>query len=190
MSKKKDRSSDLPVIPVEWVPVRRGKFFCSPQCGSHCTKVEYDKAYRGSVTLVMLLKGSGWRGEVWESPIDWRFKATSGPLTVFGDFFGKSGQARYACTMLGRQPDNFVSDDPNEAVAHILDHCIAGANSALETLFDACTVGDRLSEFFRVFSQHKAVEFLRYPEGRSLEEAARFALGKHKVSAKRGKKAK
>ena len=189
MSKKKDRSSDLPVIPVEWVPVRRGQFYCSPACGCRCLHVDYVRASKGAQKLLKLLKGEGWQSAVWENA-GWHFKTESGPLTVFGDHFGKNGAARFACTMLGRQPDNFVSDDPNEAVAHILDHCIAGANSALETLFDACTVGDRLSEFFRMFSQHKAVEFLRYPGGRSIEGAARFALGKHKLPNGKRKKAK
>ena len=162
MSKKRNRLSDLPVIPLEWVPVRRGPLYCSPACGCRCLHVDYIRASKGAHKLLKQLKGEGWQTAVWESA-GWHFKAESEPLTVFGDHLGEHGAIRYACTMLG-QPDNFVSDDPNEAVAHILDHCLAGADRALGDLFKACSVAHQRHEFFRVFSQHSAVKFLNDPE--------------------------
>jgi hypothetical protein len=80
--------------------------------------------------------------------------------------------------MIGRRADDFMSGDPNEAVEHTLQHCIAGACRGFAELFEACTVANMKPEFFRVFAQLPAIEFLRYPGGRSVEEAARFALGK------------
>ena len=65
MKQRTKRSTNCqPVGDESSKPVRRGKLYCSPACGCCCTKTAYDKAYRASVTLVMLLKGGGWLGEV------------------------------------------------------------------------------------------------------------------------------
>ena len=135
-------------------------------------RVDYVRATKGAKQLLKKLDGEGWQTTVWEKA-GWHFKAESGPLAVFGDYFGKNGAARYACTVLGHKPDNFVSGDPNEAVAHTLDHYLAVASRSLEILFDACAVSHstilKHHEFFRVFSQHPAVEPLRHPGGRSID---------------------
>lgn len=176
MKHSKVRTNCHPVLAKESTPVRRGKIYCSPSCGFHCTKVGYDKAYRASVTLVMLLKGSGWLGEVWESQLDWRFKASAGPLTVFGDHKGPRNMARYSCAMVGIVPDNFWSKDPNVAVAHTVEHCLAGAIKGMTKLFEACQAANMTSEFFRQFTQLDAIEFLRYPAGRSRVDEALMKL--------------
>ena len=134
MPKKKAQSSKLPLVSKEWVPVRQGRFFCSPACRCRCLLADNIRATKGATLLLKKLKGMGWQSVVWEN-LGWHFKAVSGPLTVFGDYLGKDGTARYSCTMSGQKPDNFTSSDPNEAVAHTLDYCLAVADKALGHLY-------------------------------------------------------
>jgi len=49
-----------------WIPVLKGKQYCSPACGFGCTKKDYDSAINKSNDLCKEL-GKNWTSEVWEN---------------------------------------------------------------------------------------------------------------------------
>jgi hypothetical protein len=156
---------------ANWKPVRKGAIFCSPACGGGCTRADYLRAVQGAKQMRNQLRGHGWQVVTVEGD-SWNVKAASGPLTILSDYRGKGGKVRYACSMGGNLPGYVTFDEPNEAVEYTVNHCIAGADMGLGMLFDACSVSGLKSSFFRVFSQHRAVEFLRHPGTLSKADAA------------------
>ena len=66
-----------------WVPVRRGKIYCSPACGGNCTHKEFLSATRKANALAKEL-GVGWKPVVREN-LGWNFRAVLGVFEVFQD---------------------------------------------------------------------------------------------------------
>ena len=69
-----------------WVPVLKGKTFCSPGCGASCTKVAHDTAHKQAKTLATTLKkitSKEWVPRVWEN-LGWHYSVTikEGDLTI------------------------------------------------------------------------------------------------------------
>lgn len=58
--------------PLSWKPVLRGHFYCSPACGSSCTKAEYDRAVKMAGETIKRLKTRGWVAQLWEN-CGWHF---------------------------------------------------------------------------------------------------------------------
>ena len=57
-----------------WTPITRpGGIYCSPGCGSNCTKADHDEAQRKGAELAQRL-GPGWKADVWEN-CRWHYAA-------------------------------------------------------------------------------------------------------------------
>lgn len=107
-------------------PVLNGRTYCSPFCGSGCTKDEHDKAKAiGVMTLKRLKNPAGWKIRVWEN-MGWHVQLKKGGMNLhirtYGDkieystLFSAEGGS-------GGDPswtDQFRSEDPNKAVEHQL----------------------------------------------------------------------
>ncbi len=63
-----------------WKPVRRGRKYCSPACGSGCTHADFLAKKRKAAALVKAL-GKGWRQDVWEN-LGWHYGAKHKELGV------------------------------------------------------------------------------------------------------------
>lgn len=63
-----------------WVPIHRGRIYCSPACGLGCTRAEYEKAFKDCADLCKLL-GPGWEPEVWEN-LGWHYACNKGVLRL------------------------------------------------------------------------------------------------------------
>ena len=70
MNKKKSEGQ----TPL-WDPVLRGKTFCAPACGNHCTKAAHDKAQQDAKALAKRL-GPEWKPRVWEN-LGWHYSVTA-----------------------------------------------------------------------------------------------------------------
>lgn len=163
----------------DWEPVLKGSIYCSPACGGRCTKAAFDKAVLGAAGVVKALGGKGWQACIWEN-LGWHFKVVAGSLAIDCNYNDPKGTARYTATMYGRNPDSFTSKNPREAVEHLVTHCLNAAARSLSDLFAASEAASLKEEFYRVFTETAAVEFLRYPGWGSIEGAARYALRKNK----------
>lgn len=67
----------------DWNPVtykRDGERYCSPACGHHCLKEDYDKAVKLADALCKRL-GKGWESRVWENG-GWHFSVKKGKLEL------------------------------------------------------------------------------------------------------------
>lgn len=113
-------------------PVQVGNTYCSPACGWGCKLANYKKAVRGATALQKKLKGN-WKGRVFEN-LGWHFDASSGPLTVVGDYHGENGTARYTCYLEGHLVTRGSYSDPREAVEKVLQHCSSSAATGLTIL--------------------------------------------------------
>lgn len=74
-------------IDNEWIPVLRGRFYCSPRCGCKCTKAAYDTATKKSQELADRL-GDGWAPHTWENG-GWHWEVAKGPCV--DERFGAGG---------------------------------------------------------------------------------------------------
>ena len=148
----------------------------------------YRQAVRDAEFLVTMLDTPDWQPEIWEN-LGWLFRATAGSLTVFGDRHTTDGSLRFSCSMNGIVPDKHVDKNPNNAVYHTVNHCIRGASKGLSQLFQAVKAANLTSDFFREFTQHEAIEFIRFPVGRSKADAALEAMVKDRrpVAVAKGK---
>ncbi len=65
---------------LSWKPVRKGRVFCAPACGSGCTREAYLKAKAAARKLCATL-GPGWKPSVSEN-MGWHYSAILGVMTV------------------------------------------------------------------------------------------------------------
>jgi hypothetical protein len=65
----------------DWMPVLKGKTYCSPACGSGCTKKAYDTAHAKAEKLAEQM-GKGWRVYVWEN-MGWHYKVKNRELEIW-----------------------------------------------------------------------------------------------------------
>ncbi len=80
-------------MPRNWLPVRCGNVYCSPSCGSGCTKVAHDRAQREVALLVGQL-GRDWTPHVWEN-MGWHFRVTKGCAAVWPSKDGSAIRGDY-----------------------------------------------------------------------------------------------
>jgi hypothetical protein len=110
---------------ITWTPVLRGETYCSPACGSGCTKSNYDHAVKKGGELKKRLMGRNWKIHIVEN-MCWFFYATSGPLQVYetdGKFYcmcsdepnGQNGSLVWTSSCI-----THTFKDPNAAVKDTL----------------------------------------------------------------------
>lgn len=63
-----------------WKPIRKGKLFCSPECGGNCTHAAYRRAVSESKDLAKKL-GPEWVTRVWEN-LGWHWRVERGAFNV------------------------------------------------------------------------------------------------------------
>lgn len=85
--------------PLSWKPVLRGEIYCSPACGSDCTRLAFDKANAEAMAVSARLKTHGWRIRVWEN-MGWHWCLTNTlcglSLHTSGPYYAK-GTRKYFC---------------------------------------------------------------------------------------------
>ena len=79
--------NQVPATADEWTPVLGGDLFCSPRCGSGCTKAQYDLACESANALAARM-GYRWEAEVWENG-GWIYSVKNGPATVTPEYDGR-----------------------------------------------------------------------------------------------------
>lgn len=126
-------------------PMQVGNTYCSPACGHGCKLANYRKAVRGAAALQKKLKGN-WKARVFEK-LGWHFDASSGPLTVVGDYHGPHKSVRYTCYLEGHLAVNASYATPQEAVAKVLHHCSSSAARGLTVLELAYKAAGKEDEF-------------------------------------------
>ncbi|MEB7891012.1 hypothetical protein NGK36_17215 [Hafnia alvei] len=87
-----------------WVPVLRGKIYCSPACGFGCTKEQYDRAMVAAESLARRL-GEGWMAKVWENG-SWNYSAVNHVACIKPPF---SAGGQYLCII--RTNSNITTTD-------------------------------------------------------------------------------
>ncbi|WP_152025762.1 hypothetical protein [Agrobacterium tumefaciens] len=98
-----------------------GLIYCSPACGSKCTKEAYDLAVSRAQALAEKL-GEGWEPHVWENG-GWHYQAKNKTMTVYCHHYWNSETPQYSAWI---EPELTVSgkafqiieyaDDPNDAL--------------------------------------------------------------------------
>lgn len=74
--KKNAKAKAIPLDdPKGWVPILRGKIYCSPRCGGNCTLAAFQAATVAAEKLAKRL-GPGWTPDVWEN-VGWHYKVVS-----------------------------------------------------------------------------------------------------------------
>lgn len=61
---------------LSWKPVRRGRIYCAPACGSKCLWVDYQRA-RAAATKLQQRIGDPFRMRVWEN-MGWHYCVETG----------------------------------------------------------------------------------------------------------------
>lgn len=61
--------------PLSWKARRNGEIYCSPACGSNCTRASYEQALKLAAALCKEL-GPSWVPRVWEN-MGWHCQASS-----------------------------------------------------------------------------------------------------------------
>lgn len=131
----------------DWVPVRRGAVYCSPNCGGGCTWKAYQDAVRKANKLVKMLKGEGWKPRVWEN-CGWHFMAHSGTVQVYDGRF-MNGPQVYHCMIsdhsdfpglmggssLWTSRSAFLHKDPNKVVARAFKQACEATKEILHSLY-------------------------------------------------------
>ncbi len=79
-------------------PVRRGKFYCSPSCGYHCTFADFEKAKERATRLARLM-GPGWNTHVWEN-LGWHYSVIISYASIIESRM--DGQAQYHANIANR----------------------------------------------------------------------------------------
>lgn len=93
----------------DWTPVLKGKIFCSPACGGHCTKKQHDEAVKLANALKRKLKkeiGGEWVIRVHEN-LGWHFAVVQadGPVCFHQYTKGKhNSRTQYAIGLNGGTP--------------------------------------------------------------------------------------
>lgn len=67
---------------MNWIPVRRGQFYCSSACGGKCTWQAYQKAIKDAKACVKLMKSEGWNTIIWEN-LGWHWKIQKGAMSIY-----------------------------------------------------------------------------------------------------------
>lgn len=89
-----------------WTPVEKGKIYCSPLCGSDCTRAEHDRAHAiGNMTLEKLINPKGWKVRVWENG-GWHVQLQKGGMSLHISVDRKTGKIEYS-TLLGRTKNEY-----------------------------------------------------------------------------------
>jgi hypothetical protein len=145
----KRRKKEAGGADESWIPVPRGKTYCSPACGRGCARREYDRAVRDADHLVRRLRGSGWRAVVWEN-LGWHYRAVSGTVQVYGCRLTKDRRPHYHC-MISHDVDRPLGGsviwtdrltsyfpNPNVAVKVALSKVLEVTSGVLDAARSAC----------------------------------------------------
>lgn len=99
-----------------WTPRRFGLFYCSPRCGAHCTRAEFETATRKAAALCKRL-GPGWEPCVWEN-MGWFYSAQNGVATVHANHH-KAYPGGVSYSVYFNTAKQFVTSDrsPTKALA-------------------------------------------------------------------------
>lgn len=111
-----------------WVPVLRGKVYCSPACGGGCTKAAHNRAWQDAAATVKKL-GGGWMIRVWEN-LGWHFEVYRGCLKVHpqqrrvykaaGRSVVEPGGTIYFDTPVQQFVARYSGDDPRHAIDEVI----------------------------------------------------------------------
>lgn len=97
-----------------WTPKSDGKIYCSPACGFHCAKADFDHANERAAAIAAQL-GSGWEPRVWEN-CGWNFEVTKGFATVTAEEGGYCADLRFEMTEGHVESLDAFAGDPRTAV--------------------------------------------------------------------------
>lgn len=119
---------------MNWKPVRRGPFYCSPACGGNCTHHAYMQAMDAATACLRRMKSKGWKIRMNEN-VGWYWSITKivkgACLSVRGGQipYGEKPDRGFHAMLSGRGCegacdsnwfDRMTFSDPNDAVNHRL----------------------------------------------------------------------
>jgi len=70
---------------MNWIPKRKGAYYCSSACGGRCTWEAYQQAKTEARKAIKIL-GAGWKARVFEN-MGWHWTVTRGPISVYNGYW-------------------------------------------------------------------------------------------------------
>jgi hypothetical protein len=167
---KKPAIYDFSNLPPENVPVKQGRYFCSPACQHRCQWVHFERSVKAAKSLARKLGGKPWIGSVWENR-EWGFRADAEDVAVIGRFqlHTRKPKVYFRCEIQGFHVPTMNQQwfaTPQRSMEATFRFYLQKIAVDLGRLFLAAETTGSKGEFFRILTQLKAVEFLRYPSGR------------------------
>lgn len=171
MSKKlKHTKWDFSNLPPEKIPIKQGRYFCSPSCGRGCQRVHFERAVKAAKSLARKLGGKPWIANVWEQS-GWGFQAQAENVAIYGRYQQgtRTPKVFFKCVISGfcaPSLDDQWYPTVEKAIDAMINFFTNKAGHDVTRLFLAAKTLGHKGEFFRIFTQLDAVEFLRFPNGR------------------------